>query len=194
MQKWKVLMAALAALLAVALIGGCTGAMTGGGERSGQEGGSGEAGGEHGSGGEGGSGTGGDGGEEGGARLAPDETFDMVRKGARLILSYDARQEAFTGTVENTTGVTLRQVRVEVHLFNPNAELGPTPPQDLPPGERIAVNLPAAGRSFTHWTPHAEVGPQSSGGEAGGEHGRGGEGGSEGSGGEHGAGGESGSN
>ena len=182
MKKRKVIMAALAALLAVALIGGCAGAMTGGGERPGQEGGSGEGGGEHGAGGEGGSETGSDGGEEGGTRLAPDETFDMVRKGARLILSYDAQREAFTGTVENTTSATLQQVRVEVHLFNPNAELGPTTPQDLTPGERIAVNLPATGKTFTHWTPHAEVGPQSSGGEGGGEHGPGGEGGSEGGG------------
>ena len=188
MRTRKVLMAALAALLAVAMIGGCSGAMSGGGERPGQEGRSGE--GEHGSGGEGGSGseTGSDGGEEGGARLAPDETFDMVRKGARLILSYDASQEAFTGTVENTTGATLQQVRVEVHLFNPNAELGPTAPRDLAPGQRIPVNLPATGRAFTHWTPHAEVGPQSTGGEGGeggeggGEHGPGGEGGSEGGG------------
>ena len=42
--------------------------------------------------------------EASGANLAPDETFDAVRGGARLILNYDAASNAFTGTVENTTG------------------------------------------------------------------------------------------
>jgi hypothetical protein len=146
----------------------------GGGEGAGGEG--------HGAGGEGGS-EGSGGGEEATAnQLAQDETFDMVRNGARLILRYDAGSNAFKGTVENTTNNVLRQVRIEVHLSN-GAELGPTTPVDLAPGEKIAVNLPATAASFTGWVAHAEVG---SGGEGGGEHsGSGGE-----SGGEHGSGGE----
>ena len=131
-----------------------------------------------------GSGSEGGGGEEATAnQLAPDETFDMVRNGARLILSYDAGSNAFKGTVENTTNNALRQVRIEVHLSN-GAELGPTTPVDLAPGEKVAVNLPATAAAFTGWVAHAEVG---SGGEGGGEHG-GGSGGE--SGGEHGSGGE----
>ena len=48
--------------------------------------------------------------EEGsGANLAPDATFDAVRGGARLILNYDAASNAFTGTVENTTGNAAEQ-------------------------------------------------------------------------------------
>ena len=114
-------------------------------------------------------------GEEGGAALALDETFDQVRKGARLIMSFDQGASAFIGTVENTTNATLQQVRVEVHLSN-GTELGPTTPQDLAAGKSMAVRLDAAGESFTGWTPHAEVGPQSSSaGEGGGEHGAGGE-------------------
>ena len=74
------------------------------GSESGGEGG-GEGNGEHGSGGEGGS-EGSEGGaagseeggaagsEEGGNALALDETFDMVRAGARLIMSYDAAAAA----------------------------------------------------------------------------------------------------
>ena len=153
MQK-KVHMAALAAILAVAMIGGCS-AMTGGGERPNEQGGS-----EHGAGAESG-----EGGEEGGTMLALDETFDQVRKGARLILSYDKTERAFTGTVQNTTNATLQQVRVEVHLST-GVELGPTPPQDLAPGEMIPVRLADEGNRFSGWTPHAEVGPQS-GGEGG---------------------------
>ncbi len=135
-------------------------------------------------GGEGGEGSGG--GEEATAnQLAPDETFDMVRSGARLILSYDASSNAFKGTVENTTNNVLRQVRIEVHLSN-GAELGPTTPVDLAPGEKVAVNLPATAAAFTGWVAHAEVG--SGGGESSGEHGGSGGGGE--SGGEHGSGGE----
>ena len=105
-------------------------------------------------------------GEESGTRLTLTQTYDTVRGGARLILSYDQAAKAFIGTVENTTDATLDRVRVEVHLSN-GVELGPTTPQDLAPGEQMAVRLDAAGQNFTGWTPHAEVG----GGEAGGEHG-----------------------
>ncbi|MDE2816599.1 MAG: FxLYD domain-containing protein [Chloroflexota bacterium] len=150
---------------------------TGPAPHTGAEGGEGSGEG-HGSGGEG-SGSEGGGGEEATAnQLAPDETFNTVRNGARLILSYDAGSNAFKGTVENTTNNVLRQVRVEVHLSN-GAELGPTPRVDLAPGEKVAVNLPATTAAFTSWVAHAEVG---SGGEGGGEHG--------GSGGEHGSGSE----
>ncbi len=140
---------------------------TGGGEGAGGEG--------HGAGGEGGGG-----GEEGsGAMLAPDETFDMVRSGARLIVSYDAGSNSFTGTVENTTSNVLSRVRIEVHLSN-GTELGPTTPIDMDSGQKLTVNLPSTTVSFTGWVAHAEVG----GGEGGGEHG--------GSGGEHGSGSEGG--
>ena len=126
----------------------------------------------------------GGGGEEGGTTLPVDETFDTVRKGARLIMSYDGTIQAFIGTVVNTTRRTLRQVRVEVHLSN-GVELGPTTPQDLAAGKAMSVRLDAAGQIFTGWTPHAEVG----GGEGGGEHGVGHESGGEGRG-EHGSGGD----
>ncbi|MDE2765039.1 MAG: hypothetical protein OXI25_01225 [Chloroflexota bacterium] len=139
----------------------------------------------------GGEGAEGGGGEEGSANmLAPDETFDMVRSGARLIMRYDAATNSFTGTVENTTSSILTRVRIEVHLSN-GTELGPTTPIDLAPGQMAAVNLPSTQAPFTGWVAHAEVGGGEgggSGGESGGEHGgSGGEGG-----GEHGSGGESG--
>ena len=125
--------------------------------------------GEHGSGGEGG-------GEEGsGAVLAPDQTFDMVRGGARLILGYDPASNAFTGTVENTTSNVLTRVRIEVHLPN-GTELGPTTPVDMAPGQVMQVHLPATAAPFTGWTPHAEVGSGEGSESGGGEHGAGGEG------------------
>ena len=167
-----------------------------GGEGSESSGGEG-----HGPGGEVGSESGGEGGgsgsEEGsGATLAPDETFDAVRGGARLILNYDAVSNAFTGMAENTTGNVLSNVRIEVHLSN-GTELGPTTPVDLAPGETLRVNLPATAASFNGWIAHAEVGGgegSQRGGEAGGEHGGGQSGGEHGGGGEggegHGPGGE----
>ena len=162
----------------------------------GGEGGSGEgAGGEghgpggEGSGSEGAEGTGG--GEEGSGanQLAPDETFDMVRGGARLILSYDAATNAFVGTVENTTSNVLTRVRIEVHLSN-GTELGPTTPINLAPGQVAQVNLPSTQAPFTGWVAHAEVGGGES-SQSGGEHGSGTSGGEHSSGrggGEHGSG------
>ena len=141
-------------------------------ESQGEHGGEGsEGGGEH--------GGGATSGEEGGNALALDETFDMVRAGARLIMSYDAASNSFIGTVENTTNATLTRVRIEVHLSN-GVELGPTTPTDLAPGATMNVALPATDQPFDGWTPHAEVGASEGGGEGGGgEHGSGGEGGSE---------------
>ena len=153
-----------------------------GGESGGSEGAGGEG---HGPGGEGDRESGSE--EASGATLAPDATFDQIRAGARLILNYDPASNAFQGTVENTTGSVLTNVRIEVHLSN-GTELGPTTPVNLAPGEVMAVSLPSTAASFTGWIAHAEVG---SGGESGGEHGSGGQsGGGEhggGSGGEHGS-------
>ena len=56
-------------------------------------------------------------GEESGQQFAKDETYDQVRNGARLKLVYDAKTNAFVGTVENTTNQTLSKVRVEVHYL-----------------------------------------------------------------------------
>ena len=163
------------------------------------------AGGEHGSGGEGAGGEGGGegsegssgAGEEGGMALALDETFDTIRNGVRLVMSYDAATNLFSGTAENTTNQVIQAVRVEIHLSN-GIELGPTTPTDLQPGESIPVELAGSSQPFDGWTPHAESGPigadagaESGGGEGGGgEHGAGS---SEGADGEHGSGGESGS-
>ena len=177
----------LAALLGAGVVLGCasdTGIVDGRDSGNGavatqenSERGGGESGGEHGPGGEGAEGRGEQGGGEGGpagseeasgANLAPDETFDAVRGGARLILNYEAASNAFTGTVENTSGNVLSNVRVEVHLSN-GAELGPTTPVDMAPGQVMDINLPSTQASFTGWVAHAEVGSGAEGGQAGGE-------------------------
>ena len=95
--------------------------------------------------------------EESGTQFALSDTFDEVRAGARLILSYDATANAFIGTVENTTSITLSQVRVEVHLSN-GTELGPTTPIDLDAGPSVDITLPATSQPFTSWSAHPEVG------------------------------------
>ena len=85
----------------------------------------------------------GEGDEESGTQLGKSDVFDQVRAGARLVLSYDSSANAFTGTVENTTGATLKRVRVEVHLSN-GIELGPTTPVDVSPGQVVPVTLRAS--------------------------------------------------
>ncbi len=112
-------------------------------------------------------------GEESGTRYTLDETFATVRNGVRLVMSWDAAANAFSGTVENTTTATIQAVRVEVHLSN-GVELGPTTPGDLAPGETRAVQLSAAGQDFDGWSPHSETGSGEHGGnesEGRGEHG-----------------------
>ena len=111
-------------------------------------------------------------------QLAPDQSYDQTRNGARLIMSYSSSQDAFYGTVENTTNQTLTRVRVEIHLTDQSgaitAELGPTTPTNLAPGKKLLIVLPAAGQTFAGWSPHVEVGSGEGGeggGEGGGEHG-----------------------
>ena len=188
MKRTFLMGSVVAALLGAGVLLGCTGdtgivdSRDSGGATATQEiseRGGGESGGEHGSGGEkgggeSGGGSGASGSEEAsGANLAPDETFDAVRGGARLILNYDAPSNSFAGTVENTTNNVLSQVRIEVHLSN-GTELGPTTPVDLAPGQVMDVNLPSTAVSFTGWIAHAEVGSGGGeGGQAGGESGGG---------------------
>ena len=119
------------------------------GERAGEGEHEGE-GGEHAEGGEGE-------GEEAGPRIPIDGTHDEVRKGSRLILSFDKESSSFLGTVENLTEETLTRVRIEVHLSN-GTELGPTEPIDLAPGKKADVKLSAEGQTFEWWKAHAEVG------------------------------------
>ena len=157
----------LAAMLGTGILIGCTGDTEQEGREANRTEVSQVVGGEHRGGGEGGAA----GSEEGsGVNLAPDETFDMVRSGARLILNYDAPSNAFTGAVENTTNSTLTRVRIEVHLSS-GIELGPTTPVDLAPGQTLPVTLPSTQASFTGWIAHAEVGGGEGGGESGTESG-----------------------
>lgn len=135
-----------------------------GGRREGRE-----SRGEHGEGGEG---------EEGGKRVKKNEKWDHTRNGTRLVLKYDPESQSFKGVVYNTTRKTLSEVRVEVHLSN-GTELGPTKRTDLKPGQKMAVELSAAGQKFEWWTTHPEHGSEEGhgpghegeGGEGAGEHG-----------------------
>ena len=131
------------------------------GDREGREGGA-EGDGEHGEGGEGEHGEegghdeeGGEG-EESGIYVARGDTWDAVRRGARLVLAFNAASGAFEGTVHNTTNGTLCAVRVEVHLGD-GPELGPTARTDVPAGGSTSVTLSAAGESFERWTAHPEL-------------------------------------
>ena len=83
--------------------------------------------------------------------IAKDARWDVVRRGARLVLSFDPAANAFVGTVENTTEETICAVRVEVHLST-GTELGPTARTDVGPGGTTAVQLPTAGEAFENLT------------------------------------------
>lgn len=113
-------------------------------------------------------------GEEDGTQFSKTDVYDVVKNGAHLILSFDAANNSFTGTVENVSQETIKKVRVEVHLSN-GIELGPTKPKDLKPGERISVEINATEKAFETWSTHAEVGSSEEGhnGEGEGEHGEG---------------------
>ena len=153
-KRRSAIYAALFITLALSLVG-CGGESHEGGEGDGEHGGR-----EHASEGE----------EESGEQFGLDDTHNKTRGGARLIISYDAEANAFTGTVENTTDATLERVRVEVHLSN-GTELGPTTPTDLAPGQKVPVTLTATSEAFESWSAHPEVG----GGDGSGEHGSDGE-------------------
>ena len=101
-------------------------------------------------------GEGGEEGEESGVYIGIGETWDVVRRGARLVLSFDRTANAFVGTVQNTTSETLCAVRVEVHLST-GTELGPTERTDVRAGRSIDVRLPTAGEAFDTWTAHPEL-------------------------------------
>ena len=133
--------------------GGEQGEHAGEGERGEREGGGGEHEGEGGEHEEGGEGEG----EEAGPRIEINGTHDEVRKGSRLILSFDKDTSSFIGTVENVSEKTITRVRVEVHLSN-GTELGPTEPINLEPGKKVEVKLSAEGQTFEWWKAHAEVG------------------------------------
>ncbi|MFC2169847.1 FxLYD domain-containing protein [Acidobacteriota bacterium] len=96
-------------------------------------------------------------GEEAGPQIPLDGAYDEVRKGVRLILSFDNESSSFMGTLENVTSEAISRVRVEVHLSN-GTELGPTKLMDLEPGQKVEVKLPTEGQSFTWWKAHAESG------------------------------------
>ena len=146
----------LVGVVSLLALAGCHG----GGSESGEHSDGAESG-EHGGGSESGEHSGGsesgEGDEESGTQFALGETFDEVRAGARLVLSYDSEANVFVGRVENTTGATLSGVRVEVHLSN-GTELGPTAPVDLTPGQIVEVALPATSQTFASWSAHPEVG------------------------------------
>ena len=109
--------------------------------------------------------------EEGGDMVAKDFSFMSLRRGAHLMLAYDADLDAFTGTVKNETEETLCGVRVEVHT-DTGTELGPTPLVDLIAGEIVNVTLEVDGLAFDQYTAHPEVSPCSGeGGEREGEEG-----------------------
>ena len=116
-----------------------------------------------------------EGGEESANQLGKDEAYDHTRGGARLILTYSGEDNAFTGTVRNTTDDVLTRVRVEVHLSN-GIELGPTEPGDLAVGESREIRLPASEEPFETWSAHPEVGEEQAGHQSDRERSEGGDG------------------
>ena len=97
---------------------------------------------------------------ESGTRWNPDETATDTRRGVNLVISYSSSGQRFSGTVTNTTGSTVTDVRVEVHLSN-GTELGPTPRIDLKAQESRPITLDASGQNFDWYSVHVEIGSSS---------------------------------
>ncbi len=94
---------------------------------------------------------------ESGTRWNRNETATDTRNGVSLIISYNVGAQRFDGTMTNTTGSTVTNVRVEIHLSN-GTELGPTPRVDLAPRENRPVTLDASGQNFDWYSVHVEIG------------------------------------
>lgn len=114
----------------------------------------------HSEGSEGGEGDGGEFGESGN-RYNPGDTAYESRQGIDLVMSHYGPGDRFEGTITNTTGSAISNVRVEIHLSN-GTELGPTPNVRLAAGEMLDVELDAAGQSFAWWSVHVEIGSSGS--------------------------------
>lgn len=97
---------------------------------------------------------------ESGVRWNANQTATDTRRGVDLVISYDATSRRFNGTVTNTTGTTVTDVRVEIHLSN-GTELGPTPRVDLAAGAKQSVTLDASGQNFDWYSVHVEFGSSS---------------------------------
>ena len=117
-------------------------------------------------------------GEESGTELSLTQKYDEIRNGVRLIISYNEESNTFKGTVQNTTEVSIEDVRVEVHLSN-GKELGPTKRLVLEAGATRDISLQATSSGFEGWTTHAEVGNEEHGEGEGEGHSEEGEGHSE---------------
>lgn len=96
-------------------------------------------------------------GEEDGTQLSLDSTYDVTKKGVRLILKYDKEINSFVGSMENISNKTVKKARVEVHLSN-GIELGPTTPINLAPKAKQDLIIKATEKSFEGWSTHAEIG------------------------------------
>jgi hypothetical protein len=127
-----------------------------GGEHN--EGGEAREGGEHNEGVEAGEGGHDEEGEESGVYIGAAETWDVLRNGAQLVLSFNSESNTFVGTVENTTEQQLCAIRVEVHLDS-GTELGPTARVDLAAGQTTNVTLATEGEAFESFTAHPEMSP-----------------------------------
>lgn len=104
-------------------------------------------------------------GEEDATQLGKYETYNVVKRGVRLVLKYNKRTNSFEGTMRNTTNRTIQKARVEVHLSN-GTELGPTVPVNLKRNSTKRVVLKATKKGFKTWSTHAEVGGNEHGGKS----------------------------
>jgi hypothetical protein len=97
--------------------------------------------------------------EESSSRLQPNEAYEGNLNEVHLAIAYNKSTDSFKGIIYNPTGRVLYNVRVEVHLLKglESKELGPTPSEDLAPGENRTVELSAEGWSFDGWVAHPEA-------------------------------------
>lgn len=95
--------------------------------------------------------------EEKGPGLEIGSTHDLLRARVRFVMKSDRASESFVGPVENVMEKPPAAVRVEMHLSG-GTELGPTPREDLQPGQKRPVTLSAAGKMLKMRKAHVESG------------------------------------
>ncbi|MEX2610927.1 MAG: hypothetical protein WEA24_13340 [Gemmatimonadota bacterium] len=84
------------------------------------------------------------------------DTWDSVRDGLHVVLSYDEGLDAFKGMITNNTSGTLCRAQVSVQLEN-GPDLGPSAPVDLNAGAARPVEIRVDGEPVEFFAANSMV-------------------------------------
>ncbi len=90
-------------------------------------------------------------------QLGINETYNDVRNGIRLILSYNHGSSSFVGTAENITEQILQSVSVRI-ILSSGSSLGPIFLTEVMSGDTRTINLSDEHQMFNWWIAHISIG------------------------------------